>query len=93
MQSGCKGFRKKSRGVLSLLEQQGRPGCPGRPKFCLPNLKTGRPTVFLVGMLRKLGFSLVLEVAFGADLVTDRYLKLLYANPGRTIHYHPTVRP
>ncbi len=31
----------------------------------------------LVGMVRKLGFDLVAEVAFGADLVADRYRKLL----------------
>lgn len=31
----------------------------------------------LVGMLRKLGFALVTEVGFGADLVSDRYRELL----------------
>jgi signal transduction histidine kinase/iron only hydrogenase large subunit-like protein len=41
----------------------------------------------LVGMLRKLGFALVTEVGFGADLVAQRYRKLLDAHaPGqRTI--------
>ena len=36
----------------------------------------------LVGMIRKLGFSHVHEVAFGADLVADRYHKLLAENNG-----------
>ncbi|MFB3893817.1 MAG: [Fe-Fe] hydrogenase large subunit C-terminal domain-containing protein [Phycisphaerae bacterium] len=34
----------------------------------------------LVGMLRKLGFTYVNEVAFGADLTADRYRRLLAAN-------------
>ena len=37
----------------------------------------------LVGMVRALGFTYVHEVAFGADLVADRYHKLLSENDGR----------
>ncbi|MBN1291860.1 MAG: 4Fe-4S binding protein [Candidatus Latescibacteria bacterium] len=37
----------------------------------------------LVGMLKKLGFSMVNEVAFGADLVADRYRKLMKENDGK----------
>ena len=37
----------------------------------------------LVGMLRKLGFELVSEVAFGADLVADRYRQLLARSDGK----------
>jgi len=37
----------------------------------------------LVGMIRALGFKYVLEVAFGADLVTHEYKKILRENPGR----------
>jgi two-component system NtrC family sensor kinase len=37
----------------------------------------------LVGMVRALGFSLVAEVAFGADLVAERYRQLLVQNNGR----------
>lgn len=40
------------------------------------------PAVF-VGMLRKLGFEHVQEVAFGADLVADRYRKLLADNENK----------
>lgn len=35
----------------------------------------------LVGMLRKLGFSKVTEVAFGADLVAERYRQLMILEP------------
>lgn len=37
----------------------------------------------LVGMCRKLGFSLVTEVAFGADLVAERYRQQMALNPMR----------
>lgn len=37
----------------------------------------------LVGMLRTLGFHKVVEVGFGADLVADRYARLLRENPQR----------
>jgi two-component system NtrC family sensor kinase len=35
----------------------------------------------LVGMIRALGFAKVVEVAFGADLVADRYRRMISANP------------
>lgn len=37
----------------------------------------------LVGMVRQLGFDIVHEVAFGADLVADRYKKMLAADDGK----------
>ncbi len=37
----------------------------------------------VVGMVRELGFDYVHEVAFGADLVADRYKKLLAKNDGK----------
>jgi len=56
----------------------------------------------LVGALRRLGFGLVTEVGFGADLVADRYRRLLEGGDGRrwiatscpavvtyVEHYHP----
>jgi len=36
----------------------------------------------LVGMIRNLGFSMVTEVAFGADLVSERYRRLLVERRG-----------
>ena len=60
----------------------------------------------LVGMLRDLGFSLVTEVSFGADLVTERYVSLFVQHPDRryiattcpavvefVARYHPTLVP
>ncbi|MDD4889379.1 MAG: [Fe-Fe] hydrogenase large subunit C-terminal domain-containing protein [Phycisphaerae bacterium] len=41
------------------------------------------PTDRLVGMIRALGFARVAEVAFGADLVADRYRRLLAHSDGR----------
>jgi signal transduction histidine kinase len=46
-----------------------------------PDLDPG----LLVGALRRLGFEMVVEVAFGADMVADRYRRLLQDNPDR--HY------
>jgi len=60
----------------------------------------------LVGMLRQLGFQYVHEVAFGADLVAERYRRLLELNPGKRYiattcpaviafveRYHPDLVP
>jgi signal transduction histidine kinase/Fe-S-cluster-containing hydrogenase component 2 len=60
----------------------------------------------LVGMARALGFSLVTEVAFGADLVADRYRQLLIEHRGTSYiattcpaivgfveRYHPELIP
>jgi two-component system NtrC family sensor kinase len=38
----------------------------------------------LVGMLRECGFDMVCEVAFGADIVSTEYRKLLKDNPGKS---------
>lgn len=61
---------------------------------------------YLVGMLRSLGFHLVCEVGFGADLVAAAYFRLLHENPGRRYiattcpaiigyveRYHPELVP
>ena len=45
----------------------------------------------MVGMTRALGFNLVTEVAFGADLVADRYRQALILNQGH--HYITTACP
>ncbi len=60
----------------------------------------------LVGMSRALGFDLVTEVAFGADLVADRYREAMILNKGRQYiattcpaivgfveRYHPELVP
>lgn len=61
---------------------------------------------YFVGMIRALGFNLVVEVAFGADLVAEEYTKLLAENPDRRYiattcpaiigfveRYHPELVP
>jgi iron only hydrogenase large subunit-like protein/anti-sigma regulatory factor (Ser/Thr protein kinase) len=57
----------------------------------------------LIGMIKALGFKYVLEVSFGADLVADRYKKLVDGSSGYYItsdcpsivnyikHYHPNL--
>ena len=60
----------------------------------------------MVGMLRKLGFDYVVEVAFGADLVSAKYKDLVSGNKGRSYigttcpaivfyieKYHPSLVP
>jgi len=60
----------------------------------------------LVGMIRKLGFDRVVEVAYGADLVARRYRKLVAEHPGARLiattcpaivlyveKYHPELVP
>ena len=61
---------------------------------------------YFVSMVRALGFNLVIEVAFGADLVAEEYRKLLAENPGQRYiattcpaiigfveRYHPELVP
>ncbi|MGD8451749.1 MAG: [Fe-Fe] hydrogenase large subunit C-terminal domain-containing protein [Phycisphaerae bacterium] len=61
---------------------------------------------YVVGMIRSLGFHLVVEVGFGADLVAAEYQRLLHENPGKRYiattcpaivgfveRYHPELVP
>jgi iron only hydrogenase large subunit-like protein/nitrogen-specific signal transduction histidine kinase len=61
---------------------------------------------YFVGMLRKLGFNKVVEVAFGADLVANTYKNVIKENEDKTYissdcpaivyyikHYHPDLIP
>jgi len=58
----------------------------------------------LIGMIRQLGFSKVMDVAFGADMVARKYKELLESNSGKNYitsdcpaiifyieHYHPEL--
>ena len=53
------------------------------PSFpaAFPSVQPGQ----IVTALRRLGFSQVLEVAFGAELVARQYARLAHMHPGRTI--------
>jgi iron only hydrogenase large subunit-like protein/nitrogen-specific signal transduction histidine kinase len=68
--------------VQGLLRSGARVAACVAPSF--PAEIGGRETGQMVGALRKLGFSLVCEVAFGADLVARAYRDLLAQRPGES---------
>jgi iron only hydrogenase large subunit-like protein/nitrogen-specific signal transduction histidine kinase len=90
--------------VDRLLHSGARVAACVAPSF--PAEIGGRDARHLVGSLRKLGFSLVCEVAFGADLVARAYRELLAQRPGESFiatacpaivnfveRYHPDLMP
>jgi iron only hydrogenase large subunit-like protein/nitrogen-specific signal transduction histidine kinase len=76
---GAKVFLNTTDRVLTLLEKGEKSAALVAPSF---------PAEFseisdhkqLVGMIRELGFDYVVEVSFGADLVADRFKKLITGN-------------
>ena len=68
-------------GVAALLASGARVAACLAPSFPASFPEYGDRD--LVGMVRALGFDLVAEVAFGADLVAEEYKRLLEANPDR----------
>ncbi len=77
----AKQFRRCTQKVHNLVEVRGKVAVCLAPTF--PAEFSGIPPQRVVGMLRKLGFSSVHEVSFGADLVADRYRKLLERGDGK----------
>ena len=76
---GAKVFLKTGNRVLRLLESDQRVASIVAPSF--PAEFSDIPDYrLLVGMIKSLGFEFVGEVAFGADLVADRYKKLVSDN-------------
>ncbi|MBN2582350.1 MAG: 4Fe-4S binding protein [Planctomycetes bacterium] len=88
--------------VDQLLKEPGRVAAIIAPSF--PAEFASVDPMRVVGMIRALGFDLVNEVAFGADLVADRYRQLLEEHPeerfiatscpaifGYVERYHPEV--
>jgi len=88
--------------VRAILKGPSRVAAIVAPSF--PAEFAGVDPLRVVGMIRALGFDLVNEVAFGADLVADRYRRLLQENPdkryiatscpaifGYVERYHPEV--
>ena len=69
--------------VEALLAGGGRVAALVAPSFAAEFFDLCEPqnSQVLVGMLRRLGFALVTEVAFGADLVARAYRKLLDSRP------------
>jgi len=76
---GAKVFLNTTDRVLNLLDTKGDVFAMIAPSFPAEfhDIKDHR---VLIGMIKKLGFKRVLEVSFGADLVADRYKKLIEEN-------------
>jgi two-component system NtrC family sensor kinase len=77
----AKHVRSSIEDVEALLASGARVSACLAPSFPAEFLDMGYTT--LVGMLRAMGFTMVNEVSFGADLVADRYRTLIEENPQR----------
>lgn len=97
---GAKVFLNTTDRVARLLETEPKVAAIVAPSFPAEFSEQGNHTL-LVGMIKALGFEYVAEVSFGADLVADRYKKLVSENTGYYIssdcpsivnyikYYHP----
>jgi two-component system NtrC family sensor kinase len=79
---GAKAYKNSKSSVLSLLRSQKKVAAALAPSFPAEyeHIEDHKE---LVGMIRELGFDYVLEVAFGADLVAEKYKKLIEDNGGK----------
>jgi nitrogen-specific signal transduction histidine kinase/iron only hydrogenase large subunit-like protein len=73
---GAKVFLNTTDRVLKLLESESKVAAIVAPSFPAEFFDIPDHHV-LAGMIKSLGFELVAEVSFGADLVADRYKKLV----------------
>jgi iron only hydrogenase large subunit-like protein/nitrogen-specific signal transduction histidine kinase len=73
---GAKVFLNTTDRVLRLLEKGGKRAALVAPSFPAEFYEIGDHRQ-LVGMIRALGFDYVAEVSFGADLVADKFKKLI----------------
>src|SRR5512133_445186 len=73
---GAKVFLNTTDRVVKLLESGSRKAAIVAPSFPAEFSEIPDHRAF-VGMIRMLGFDYVAEVSFGADLVADRYKKLV----------------
>ncbi len=78
---GAKTFNKHLNKVDALLRKDNNVIAAVAPSFPAEFTEIDTTGQF-VGMIRKLGFSKVVEVSFGADLVADQYNELLQKNSG-----------
>ena len=99
---GAKVFLKTAERVLKLFENGKKTAAIIAPSFPaeFSDLSDHR---MLIGMIRKIGFDYVSEVSFGADLIADRYKKLVSDNQNFYItsdcpsivkyvkYYHPAM--
>ncbi|NMC38205.1 MAG: histidine kinase [Bacteroidales bacterium] len=98
---GAKVFLNTTDRVLRLLRNDPKVAAIVAPSF--PAEFADIDYKVLIGMIKSLGFELVLEVSFGADLVADKYKQLVNQNSGYYIssdcpsivnyirHYHPNL--
>jgi iron only hydrogenase large subunit-like protein len=100
---GAKVALKSFDAVFNLLSSGKKIAACIAPSFPAEFIEISDPRL-VVGMLRKLGFSYVTEVSFGADLVARKYAELYAGNEGEGIissdcpaivyfirHYHPEL--
>lgn len=73
---GAKAFLNSAGAVMKMLEEEVKPIAIIAPSFVAEFKEINDPRE-LIAMLRELGFSKVIEVAFGADLVAREYKKLM----------------
>ncbi len=78
---GAKVFLKTTDRVIKLLDGNSKVAAIIAPSFPAEFSDLDDHRV-LVGMIKAIGFNLVLEVSFGADLVADRYRQLVDQNSG-----------
>lgn len=101
---GAKVYLRTSDRVKQLLKSAGRVAAIVAPSFPAEFNETGAG--LFTGMVRKLGFTSVYEVSFGADLVASRYRELIGAGDNKyyissdcpsTVnyirYYHPALIP
>ena len=101
---GAKVFLNTVDRVKKLLESGGRTAALIAPSFPAEFSDISDHKI-LAGMIRSLGFDYVGEVSFGADLVADKFKKLISENSNFYIssdcpsivnyvkYYHPSLAP
>ncbi|MFN8206242.1 MAG: [Fe-Fe] hydrogenase large subunit C-terminal domain-containing protein [Bacteroidales bacterium] len=77
---GAKVYLKSLDAVASLLQQDDPVAAIVAPSYAAEFDEIGDPRIF-TGMVRALGFDYVMEVAFGADLITQEYKKFFEQHP------------
>jgi iron only hydrogenase large subunit-like protein/nitrogen-specific signal transduction histidine kinase len=96
-------YRQSGKGVMSILQSDATTVACLAPSFPAEFIEIDDYRL-LVGMIRKLGFDLVVEVSFGADLVSKEYSKIFNSRDSIPVitsdcpavvnyieHYHPEL--
>lgn len=80
---GAKTFQNQTNRITDLLNENDKVIALVAPSFPAEFTEIENHQQF-VGMIKKLGFSKVVEVSFGADIVADEYKSILSENPSRS---------